>query len=146
DGLRFRVTRSRDIRAPAIYELFSPGSFINTALSVNGVTAVVPQNRTVGNPNLRPEKADTLTIGAVVQPTGVPGLRMSLDYYKIDLQDAIDSLSAANIGNACTAGDAEACSFITFAGDGVTPTRLVAPIQNISQFETSGLDMALSYR
>ena len=144
DGLRFRVTRSRDIRAPAIYEMFSPGSFTNTALTVNGVTAVIPQNRTVGNLDLKPERADTLTLGVVVQPTGISGLRMSLDYYKIDLKDAIDSLSAANIGNACTAGDALSCSFITFSG--VTPTRLVAPIQNIAQFETSGLDMAVSYR
>jgi outer membrane receptor protein involved in Fe transport len=146
EGLRFRATRSRDIRAPAIFELFSPGSFTNTALTVNGVTAVIPQNRTVGNLNLKPEKADTLTLGVVVQPSGIPGLRMSLDYFRIDLKDAIDSLSAANIGNACTAGDAEACSFITFAADKKTPTRLVAPIQNISQFKTSGLDMALSYR
>lgn len=146
EGLRFRGTRSRDIRAPAIFELFSPGSFTNTALTVNGVTAVIPQNRTVGNLNLKPEKADTLTLGIVVQPSGIPGLRMSLDYFRINLKDAIDSLSAANIGNACTAGDAEACSFVTFAADKKTPARLLAPIQNISQFKTSGLDMALLYR
>jgi len=144
DWLRFRVTRSRDIRAPAIYELFSPGSFTNTALTVNGITAVIPQNRTVGNPDLRPEKADTLTIGAVLQPAAIPSLRFSVDYYKIDIKDAIDSLSAANIGNACTAGDATACSFITFSGN--TPVRLLAPVQNISQFETSGLDIALSHQ
>ena len=144
DWLRFRVTRSHDIRAPAIYELFSPGSYTNTALTVNGVTAVIPQNRTVGNLDLRPEKADTLTVGVVLQPAAIPSLRLSVDYYKIDLKDAIDSLSAANIGNACTAGDAEACSFITFSG--VTPVRLLAPVQNISQFETSGLDIALSHR
>ncbi|MCW2399026.1 outer membrane receptor protein involved in Fe transport [Sphingobium sp. B2D3C] len=143
-GLRFRVTRSKDIRAAAIYELFSPGSFVNVPLTVNGVTAVIPQNRTVGNPDLRPEKADTLTLGVVVQPSSLPGLRMSLDYYLIDLKDAIDSITAANIGNACSAGDAQACSYITFSG--ATPTRLVAPVQNISQFKTSGLDMALSYQ
>ncbi|MEZ5709289.1 MAG: TonB-dependent receptor [Blastomonas sp.] len=146
DGLRFRVTRSRDIRAPAIYELFSPGSFITTALTVNGVTAVIPQNRTIGNPNLSPEKADTLTIGVVVQPVAIPGLRASLDYYKINLKDAIDSQSAATIGAACTAGDMLSCSFITFAANGTTPIQLVAPVQNLSQFETSGLDMALQYR
>ncbi|MBB5987538.1 TonB-dependent receptor [Sphingobium lignivorans] len=146
DGLRFRATRSRDIRAPAIFELFSPGSFTNTALTVNGVTEVIPQNRTIGNLDLKPEKADTLTLGVVLQPSAIPGLRVSLDYYKINLKDAIDTLSAANIGNACTAGDALSCSFITFAANGVTPVRLEAPIQNISQFETSGLDLALSYR
>jgi outer membrane receptor protein involved in Fe transport len=98
----------------------------------------------VGNPDLRPEKANTLTLGVVLQPAAIPSLRMSLDYFKIDLKDAIDSLSAANIGNACTAGDVQACSYITF--NGTTPTLLIAPVQNISQFETSGLDMAVSHR
>lgn len=145
DGLRFRVTRSRDLRAPAIYELFSPGSFTNTALTVNGKTAVIPQNRTIGNPDLDPEVANTLTIGTVVEPRAIPGLHISVDYFKIDLRGAIDSLSAANIGNFCTAGDAQSCSYITFAPDG-TPLSLSAPIQNIAEFDTSGLDVALSYR
>jgi outer membrane receptor protein involved in Fe transport len=144
-GLRFRATRSRDLRAPAIYELFSPGSFTNTALTVNGITAVIPQNRTIGNPDLRPEVANTMTLGAVVQPASIPGLNLSVDYYKIDLKDAIDSLSAANIGNFCTAGDAQSCSYITFGANG-TPIRLSAPVQNIAQFETSGIDVAMSYR
>ncbi len=143
-GLRFRATRSRDIRAPAIYELFSPGSFVNIPVSVRGVTAVIPQNATVGNPALVPETAETFTLGVVVQPVAIPGLRMSLDYYKIDIKDAIDSVTGASIGNSCSAGDAVACSYITFSG--TTPTRLVAPVRNISQFKTSGLDMALSYQ
>ena len=145
EGLRFRVTRSRDIRAPAIYELFSPGSFTALPLTVKGITALIPQNRSIGNPDLRPEVANTLTLGAVVQPTGIPGLRASIDYYKINLRDAVDSLTAANIGNFCTAGQALYCSFITFAPNG-TPVSLAAPVQNLAQFETSGLDMALSYR
>jgi outer membrane receptor protein involved in Fe transport len=145
DGLRFRATRSRDLRAPAIYELFSPGSSSAFVLTVNGITAVIPQNRTVGNPNLRPEVANTLTLGAVVQPNAIPGLNVSVDYFKIDLADAIDSLSAANIGNFCTGGDAQSCSYINFAPNG-TPISLIAPVQNIAEFETSGIDMAVSYR
>jgi iron complex outermembrane receptor protein len=145
EGLRFRATRSRDLRAPAIYELFSPGSSSAFVLTVKGVTAVIPQNRTLGNPRLRPEVANTVTLGAVVQPVAVRGLNVSVDYFKIDLSDAIDSLSAANIGNFCTAGDAQSCSYITFAANGA-PTSLVAPIQNIAQFKTSGIDMAVSYR
>jgi iron complex outermembrane receptor protein len=145
EGLRFRATRSRDLRAPAIYELFSPGSSSAFVLSVNGRTAVIPQNRTVGNPALRPEVANTVTLGIVLQPRAVPGLNVSVDYYKIDLADAIDSLSAANIGNFCTAGEAQSCSYITFAPNGM-PTALVAPVQNIAEFKTSGIDAAVSYR
>ncbi len=146
EGLRLRVTRSRDIRAPAIYELYSPGSSLAAALTVRGATAVIPQNRSIGNPNLRPEIANTLTLGVVAQPPGIPGLRASVDYYNINLRDAIDSLSSANIGNFCTAGDALYCSFITFAANGTTPVSLAAPIQNIASFKSSGLDFALSYR
>jgi len=145
EGLRFRATRSRDIRAPAIYELYSPGSTLAAGLTVRGINANIPQNRSIGNPNLRPEVANTLTLGAVVQPTGIPGLRASVDYFKIDLRDAIDSLTAANIGNFCTAGQQLYCSFITFAANG-TPVSLAAPVQNIAAFKVSGLDFALSYR
>jgi iron complex outermembrane receptor protein len=146
EGLRFRATRSRDIRAPAIYELFSPGSTLAAGLTVRGVNANIPQNRSIGNPNLRPEVANTLTLGIVVQPSGIPGLRASIDYFRIDLKDAIDSLSAANIGNFCTAGQQLYCSFITFASNGITPLSLAAPVQNIASFKSTGLDFALSYR
>jgi outer membrane receptor protein involved in Fe transport len=145
EGLRFRATRSRDIRAPAIYELFSPGSTLAAGLTVRGINANIPQNRSIGNPNLRPEVANTLTLGVVVQPSGIPGLRASVDYFRIDLSDAIDSLTAANIGNFCTAGQQLYCSYITFAPNG-TPTSLLAPVQNIASFKSTGLDFALSYR
>ncbi|MBT2186230.1 TonB-dependent receptor [Sphingobium nicotianae] len=145
EGLRFRATRSRDIRAPAIYELFSPGSTLAAGLTVRGINANIPQNRSIGNPNLRPEVANTLTLGVVLQPSGIPGLRASVDYFRIDLRDAIDSLTAANIGNFCTAGQQLYCSFITFAPNG-TPLSLAAPVQNIASFKSSGLDFALSYR
>jgi iron complex outermembrane receptor protein len=146
DGLRFRVTRSRDIRAPAIYEAFSPGSTLLTLLTVNGVSGNIPQNRTVGNPALRPEVADTLTLGAVVQPRAIPGLSASIDYYKIDLQDTIDALLGNTIGNFCTQGIQSYCSFITFAADGRTPVSLRSGYQNIGGYVSSGLDMVLSYR
>jgi len=146
DGLRFRVTRSRDIRAPALYESFSPGASVLTLLTVNGISANIPQNRTVGNPNLRPEIANTLTVGTVVQPRAIPGLSVSVDYYKINLQDTIDSLLGNTIGNFCTQGVQSYCSFITFAADGKTPVSLTAGYQNIGAYVSSGLDMVLAYK
>jgi len=145
DGLRLRVTRSRDIRAPAIYELFSPGATTLTAVTVNGKSPLIPQNRTIGNPNLNPEVANTLTVGVVAQPRGIPGLSASVDYYRINLGDAIDSLSANTIGNLCTQGVQFYCSFIKFDTAG-NPLSLTAGYQNISSFVSSGLDMALTYK
>ncbi len=46
----------------------------------------------VGNPNLTPEKADTWTVGAVVQPYfggAISRARLTVDYYKISVEDAI---------------------------------------------------------
>ncbi len=61
EGLRLRATRSRDIRAPAIWERGGPGSIIVNLITVRGVSACIPQNVTVGNPNLLPERGDTFT-------------------------------------------------------------------------------------
>src|SRR5690606_3602805 len=58
DGLRFRATRSRDIRAPNILELFS--SRVQTTAGVlDPVTNTSPtlQAFSLGNPDLRPEEA-----------------------------------------------------------------------------------------
>jgi iron complex outermembrane recepter protein len=42
-----------------------------------------------GNLNLKPEKADTYTIGVVFQPEFVPGLSLAIDYFDIKVKDAI---------------------------------------------------------
>ena len=34
-----------------------------------------------------PEKADTMTLGAVVRPGFIPGLSLSVDWYDIDIKD-----------------------------------------------------------
>ena len=46
----------------------------------------------VGNPDLRPEKSDTLTIGLVLSPEGwAQGMRLSADYYAIRVREGIYS-------------------------------------------------------
>ncbi|HWU56727.1 MAG TPA: TonB-dependent receptor, partial [Rhizomicrobium sp.] len=46
-----------------------------------------------GNPNLVPEVARTYTVGAVWTPGSIPGLTVSLDYYRIHLANAIGSVA-----------------------------------------------------
>jgi len=50
-----------------------------------------------GNPNLRPETASTFTGGFVLQPDWFPvgALRVSVDYYDIEIEDAVTTLGAA---------------------------------------------------
>jgi len=145
DGLRLRGTRSRDIRAPAIFELFAAGAVTNLSATVNGVTAaLIPQNATIGNAGLRAEKADTTTIGAVLNPRFAPRFTLSVDYYNINLKDAVTTVSGTVAGNLCSAGQTYFCSLFTFAG--TTPTSYSASYMNAASLRTNGLDIAGNYR
>ena len=96
-GLRFRATRSRDIRAPNIAELFENGGSSNTNVfdPVLGRSVQI-REISAGNPNLKPEKADTLTAGATFQPSFLQRLSASIDYYDIKIRDAIATLGRAD--------------------------------------------------
>jgi iron complex outermembrane recepter protein len=126
--VRLRASFNRAVRAPNIEDLYAPavigaggtndicwGSspaytpaqcartglnpkyygkvFINPAAQINTATG--------GNLNLEPEKADTYTVGFVVQPTMVPNLVVSLDYYDIKIDQFINTLSSTTILTNC---------------------------------------------
>jgi len=148
DAVRFRVTRSRDIRAPNVSELFGPvikSSGILTNPFNDGAQTVV--DVTLGsNPNLRPEKADTFTVGVVLQPTGgfLGRFRLSADYYDIDIDDAISTLGQQNVATRCFQGDALSCSLITL--DGKNIVNVTDTVQNVNQLIARGIDFELNYR
>lgn len=54
-----------------------------------------------GNPNLEAEKSNSYTIGTVIQPRFAPGFVLSVDYYNIDLSNAINTLASQTIVNEC---------------------------------------------
>jgi outer membrane receptor protein involved in Fe transport len=92
-GLRFRATRSRDIRAPSLYDLYQPATLNNSGYQDvhTGFNGLV-QTQTVGNANLTPEKADTTTLGVVFAPSFIPRLSISIDYYRIKMKDVISAV------------------------------------------------------
>ncbi|MCD9006690.1 TonB-dependent receptor [Luteimonas sp. XNQY3] len=47
-----------------------------------------------GNPDLNPESADTVSFGLVWQPEFVKGLGVSIDYWRVTLDDAIGAVTA----------------------------------------------------
>ncbi|NUQ18434.1 MAG: TonB-dependent receptor [Sphingomonas sp.] len=144
-GVRFRTTRSRDIRAPNIAELFENGGSSNTNVfdPVLG-RAVQIREISAGNPNLKPEKADTLTAGVVFHPSIVPGFSASADYYDIRIKDEIATLGAPTLAQGCFAGRLLFCQSITFNPDGtiafITNTRL-----NLASAKTRGIDFEADY-
>lgn len=148
DDVLFRITRSRDIRAPALFDLFSGDSSAIGTLNdpVSGVTSNVPQI-SGGNPSLKPEKADTLTFGAVFSPTFLRGFSISVDYYKLKIDDAIGTLTLGQIVNNCRL-DAAApeCALITRPSPTAFPTQVRIAPANIAFLETKGVDIDMSYR
>ncbi|NOW48054.1 outer membrane receptor protein involved in Fe transport [Novosphingobium sp. SG751A] len=148
--LRLRVTRSHDIRAPNLSELYSRTgrgvSFANGINTINGRTGAI-NGSSVGNLELVPEVAETLTAGVVLQPHGgfAQGLRLSLDAYSIKVKGVITTYNAQQVVNNCAAGNAAACAQITFDNTAFGIYNVATMPQNLSVLETRGLDVELSY-
>jgi outer membrane receptor protein involved in Fe transport len=147
DLLRLRGTRSRDIRAPNFDELFTNALFRFAGISDpanNGSTYTV-QIITQGNRALTPEIANTFTLGAVLTPSFIPGLRASVDYYDISIRDGIGQLSAQDTVNGCAAGNTEYCGFI-LRNAANQVTSVTSTQVNVASQSTRGIDFELSYR
>lgn len=150
DGLRLRITRSRDIRAPNLAELVGP--LVKSAIGLTDPRTGEQTNPTIytgSNVNLRPEKADSWTIGAVATPRsgGALGrMRFSVDYYSINVNDAIGVLGAQTLANRCEQGVTEFCDLIT--RDPITGSILEIRDVNVNsqQLKTSGFDIEFQYR
>ncbi|NWK99124.1 TonB-dependent receptor [Sphingobium lactosutens] len=146
DGVELRLTRSRDIRAPNLQELFQAGSTVNTLVNdpVNGNTPIRAFATVSGNTNLTPENADTLTAGIVLRPSFLRGFRASIDYYDIKIKEAIATNSAQFIVDRCFAGDAQFCTAITRNSANVITAISLQPF-NALQERARGVDIEVSY-
>lgn len=63
--------------------------------------ATTPQFATSGNPLLNAEVGKSLTVGAVFQPSFLPGFSLTVDYYRIKVTNVIASLTAQTVINQC---------------------------------------------
>ena len=143
DALRFRGTWSQDIRAPNLLELFNPATQLNGNVVYNGVTT--PQvNFATGNPNLKPERARTITFGGVYQPSWLPGFQASVDYYKIKLKDAITTLAEQRVVDECAAGNQAQCANITVLPSG--SLSILRPNLNLAEQTVAGIDFEIGYK
>ncbi len=106
-----------------------------------------------GNPELREEEADTFTVGLVFQPTFLEGLTASVDYWDIEITDAIDFVDDQDIVDNCYDSSTfpnQFCELFTRNRDPNSPqflglnflrqTRL-----NFGKIESAGIDFAANY-
>ena len=176
DDLRFRVVRAVAVRAPNIGELFNPGGqgFVTVddpcdAAFVNGGTATRAANcaalgiaqpfssnaqtinirtQTSGNPDLDVEEANTLTLGAVFTPRWLDGFSLTVDYFSIEIDDAINILGTQQVLNACVDLSSINNVFCDSVNRDAAGNLLLVRDQNInvSQFTREGVDIEARYQ
>lgn len=173
--VRFRGTYGQAVRAPNIGELFTASSIggmwitdpcnsynlanriSRTQYTAANCAKLAPTDLanywvyrdiiSKGNLALKPETARTLTVGAVVEPRFIPGLSLSVDYYDIDLRNAIDAFGAQTIINKCVDQPSLTnvfCSLVT-RGVGNNLTSVITQKLNLAQYLTRGIDLGLVY-
>lgn len=173
--IRIRGGYNRAVRAPTVQDLFAPNlvaldgssdpcaGFVITAantgclaqgLTVGQFVAPNPADQyngfVGGNISLNPEVADTYTAGVVLTPTFLPGFTASVDYFNIDISQAIGGIGSDTILAACTStADPFFCGLINRDPSG-SLWRSAAGFttnvtQNIGGFSTSGIDAQVNY-
>ncbi|MDB5694603.1 MAG: TonB-dependent receptor [Sphingomonas bacterium] len=143
--IRLRATRSRDVRAPNIAELFTVGNQINGATASDpqrGGTRTIFIQRQTGNTMLQAERADSYNLGVVLKPRFLPGLTASVDYFNINIRDVISQPTVQQVVDQCGLSP---CDRIQRAPDG-TINVVTTPFQNLARLKTDGEDYELSYR
>ena len=175
DDVLVRATFGETFRAPSVDDLYSGGgeSFpqaldpCNTdqfagqdaATQANCLAAGVPaggieqpttQLRAFvgGNPNLLPEEGENQTFGVVYTPSQVEGLRLSVDFWEIELENILTSIGAQSVLNRCYIDgpnqDTGFCSFITRNAAGGLQTVRTSEV-NSALNNVSGVDFVAAY-
>lgn len=176
----------RAVRAPNVGELFggqsigfpgatdpcstpaaTPGSPLGNLCVANGVPAgsvgssAIQINTQIpalfgGNPQLGEETSDSYTFGVVLQPSFVPGLTITADYFDIKIKDAISTISLQQSFNLCFLQSQDQNSSVCQPFFGSGPIRNNAGIidvdsppllggQNIATLKTAGVDLQVNY-
>jgi outer membrane receptor protein involved in Fe transport len=114
---------------------------------------------TGGNAQLEPEVSDTYTFGVVITPRFAEGLSIAIDYFDIEVADAIGTIPAQASLDGCIAGGPSASTFCSLIQRDVfgtlwlsndAPGGGIAGISqqnaNIALLETRGIDLNVTYQ
>lgn len=104
-----------------------------------------------GNAGLKEETAKTWTAGVVLQPSFVPRLLITADWYNIRIKDAINTVDPQTVADLCVDQatlNNQYCDAITRQNGGAQAgyiTNFVVGPLNVAYIKTSGLDVELRY-
>ena len=172
ESLKLRATAGTAFRAPSISELFGgltrsaptysdPCDVDDYAEMGGDGTNIAPgcpreavrtDTQTTsfvgGNQNLAPETADTLTAGFVFTPDiGDGALSLTVDYWRIEMEDAINSLGVRYILDQCyVEQNATECAKISRRDDvDYTIRQILDNQQNVAENYGEGVDAEIRY-
>jgi iron complex outermembrane receptor protein len=103
------------------------------------------------NPHLRPETGKVKTGGIVFDPSFVPGLSLSADYWSYHIDGLITTLDANySIGQCVATASPTFCNLVTRYGAGTGSNAglilaFVNPSFNLGSLDTSGVDIGIKY-
>jgi len=142
--ITFRATKSRDIRAANMSELYDSGTARSNSVSINGVSTAFVQNLQ-GNPSVQPEVADGYGVGVVVKPRFLPGFAASVDYYDIQVAGVISFVTAQQVADYCYLNKVQSyCNNLVFSNGVLNTINLY--YANLNKMSAKGLDVEASYR
>lgn len=161
-SLLLRMTAGEVYREPNISELFAGvgDSFPNTIDPCSGRGGTpgcenVPPGyvqadtqaraRIGGNMNVTPEEGDTMTVGMAWSPTFLPGFSMTLDWWEIEIDDAINIPSTNVVLAGCFSGSVPAfCNNINRFPNGDLESVLTL-VQKVGPETAEGIDWSFNY-
>jgi iron complex outermembrane receptor protein len=149
----FRATRSADIRAGDLAELFSPGTARTNSVTNpwNNNSSLLFVQKLEGSTDVQPETAKTDVFGVVFRPTAVPGLQASVDYYDIKIFNVISDLSAQQEVDACYYNKVQKyCNDLLLNAYGLGSSGASTPVivqvyQNLYSMAEKGMDVEATY-
>ena len=176
EWLRFRSAYNVAIRAPGINELFAPitegfspgndpcaairnptqaqrdfcvqqgvpaaeiNTFVQAALGFSQLSG--------GNPALKEETSETMTVGAVMRLPFLDRFNLAVDYYEIEVEDAVATMNAQTTLDVCyqilDANSAPCRAITRLPGNGQV-FQVRASNSNIGSLSVEGVDLTADY-
>lgn len=180
DDIRFRAAEGTSFRAPTPFDLYrggnlsmnggvdpcNPGGIRVTNATVNqnciasgAPIGPVPANPIIlvnsgGSPSLQPEQGRSLTVGTVFTPRFVPSFAMTLDFYRILVDEAIGTTNLTQALDTCyespdftalAANPSSSCYGYANRNSDQSLARIPLYAINVNREQTSGLDFSADY-
>ena len=129
EDLLFRGSYNQSFRPPSLRQLFNApqdaltGSAVKDPLRPGDLQPQTPIT-TSGNPNLKPETAESWTVGSVFTPKQIPGLRLEASWFEIKRKNEINQKSTSLGGVSALAGTAGSYTRGPYDGN---PAALIDP-------------------